>query len=634
MSDADGSCEYVATHDDWLSWEGQAEEWDEWDELLDEMGVEGDVWPCPHPTADGHERCVFHRPPGTVATERVVAAFLDAVDDAGPDDRTNQFVGVTLAALPLGDAHLEPPESGVRLVGGEVEGSVAADGVVDGRLGVAQLSVGGDVEFDHADLRGDVDVRGAEVDGDLLLRHADAGGDVDLVDVLVGGTVSLWGADVRGRVNLEWSRVGDLVDLRRADVGDYVYAWGVECDADVRLSSLTVEGHCDFEAAEIEGDLTYRDGRSRDALRITYANVGGELDLRETHAGGLDLEETAVGGDLSLGMARVRGDGVFQCREVGGAIDCSGLRVTRNAVFREMDLAGADLSRAELPNARLDRADLRCADLEGADLGRATLYGTDLRGGKLAGVLLGDARADEATRLLGGPWVTSPVVAELATPCCAYDPSLDQPSGLRDRVARRLTGGVTTDGDDALTLPAPDVGQAKAVYRTLEELAGRSAQPRLQGQCFVRRQDLQRRQYWRAVRTSDGVVLPALSALRSVRAEVARWVLLYGESPWRVVLWGTIAVLGFALTYPLGGWMRPVGPGGEAGVPLTYAGPGSVPRVVSESLYYSMLTFTTLGFGDFRPVGLVGRALTTAETALGAILIALLVFVFGRRAAR
>lgn len=53
-----------------------------------------------------------------------------------------------------------------------------------------------------------------------------------------------------------------------------------------------------------------------------------------------------------------------------------------------------------------------------------------------------------------------------------------------------------------------------------------------------------------------------------------------------------------------------------------------------ESLYYSTLTFTALGFGDFRPVGTLGQLLTVLETASGALLLALLVFVLGRRAAR
>lgn len=58
------------------------------------------------------------------------------------------------------------------------------------------------------------------------------------------------------------------------------------------------------------------------------------------------------------------------------------------------------------------------------------------------------------------------------------------------------------------------------------------------------------------------------------------------------------------------------------------------PTVIWESIYYSTLTFTALEFGDFRPMGGIGQLLTILETATGALLLALLVFVLGRRAAR
>jgi hypothetical protein len=59
----------------------------------------------------------------------------------------------------------------------------------------------------------------------------------------------------------------------------------------------------------------------------------------------------------------------------------------------------------------------------------------------------------------------------------------------------------------------------------------------------------------------------------------------------------------------------------------------SLPRQVGDAVYYSTLTFTALGFGDFVPVRF-GRVLTTVETGLRAVLLVLLVFFLGRRAAR
>lgn len=76
------------------------------------------------------------------------------------------------------------------------------------------------------------------------------------------------------------------------------------------------------------------------------------------------------------------------------------------------------------------------------------------------------------------------------------------------------------------------------------------------------------------------------------------------------------------------GWLQPTGD-----APLTYPRIVETPELYFESLYFSTLTFTTLGMGDYEPLGF-GQVLATANTAFGAILVALLVFVLGRRAAR
>jgi len=53
-----------------------------------------------------------------------------------------------------------------------------------------------------------------------------------------------------------------------------------------------------------------------------------------------------------------------------------------------------------------------------------------------------------------------------------------------------------------------------------------------------------------------------------------------------------------------------------------------------DSVYYSSLIYTSLGFGDFSIVDdVIGRAVVTTETLLGTMLV-LLVFVLGRRASR
>lgn len=55
-----------------------------------------------------------------------------------------------------------------------------------------------------------------------------------------------------------------------------------------------------------------------------------------------------------------------------------------------------------------------------------------------------------------------------------------------------------------------------------------------------------------------------------------------------------------------------------------------IARVMFKSLYFSVVTFATLGYGDIQPIGTVARFLAGIEALLGALLAALLVFVLTR----
>ena len=50
-----------------------------------------------------------------------------------------------------------------------------------------------------------------------------------------------------------------------------------------------------------------------------------------------------------------------------------------------------------------------------------------------------------------------------------------------------------------------------------------------------------------------------------------------------------------------------------------------------ECLYFSVVTFTTLGYGDIHPVSDIGRIIVITEVSIGYIMLGLLVAIFSRR---
>lgn len=361
--------------------------------------------------------------------------------------------------------------------------------------------------------------------------------------------------------------------------------------------------HAEVEDDETKPDDALRAARAPDDVRDRNGTTGPTelLDCAvlagQTLPDGLDLGGAALrDADLAnadLPEADLRNvdlrDATLRDADLRGA-DLAGANCW-DADLHQAHLAGADLAEATLrdadcTDATLREADLTGVDFEGAYLNRADLFDADLGDAKLYGAIFGTARVNEGTHL---------------DDRCVYDP-------LR---ADAVT--VRADGPDAYT-------KAASTYQELENVCAENALLSAQSNYFVRRQDIHTREHRGEGRRG-----------RWLRARVSRAVVLYGESPFRVLGAAGAVILLSTVLYPFG-LLRD----SSTGELVTYPPPSepvSLARTLLDSFYFSTLSFTTMTYGHFVPVG-AGKFLTMLETASGVVLIALLVFVFGRRATR
>jgi uncharacterized protein YjbI with pentapeptide repeats len=498
---------------------------------------------------------------------------------------------------------------------------------------------GSGVGFERVVFRGDADFREIEFSGGGSFQDAEFEEDTDFGEGTVfGDTVSFretkfWGdidfrkgkfkrdaifvsTEFGGFLRFDSAEFNEEADFQSAEFTSGSIFWHTQFKryADFRRTTFggdTAFGHSNFrenvdfggerlESAAFEGDASFQDVNFEDNANFQGVEFTGDAHFQEVECKrNINFQNVYFRNEADFQ------GGKFECGINFRYVDCN-----EGANFISLRLEGSDFRQGNLTDVTFIDTCLCEANLESALLSRATLFAADLRGAKLNGAVLGDVRIDDDTKFLGHPSEdsnTSPHTfsAIRSQPTCVYDPDYEEDNEHKD------------------------VDKAKSVYRALEELGGKHARPRLQARSFVRRQDLQKKDYW-ADATADDASLEErfIAGARWSRAKVARATLLYGESPWRVIAWSLGIILSFALLYPLGGWMKP-----SDGNPITYAQIASNPVEILNSVYYSTLTYTALGFGDFQPVGL-GRLLTTVETGLGAVMLALLVFILGRRAAR
>jgi hypothetical protein len=269
-----------------------------------------------------------------------------------------------------------------------------------------------------------------------------------------------------------------------------------------------------------------------------------------------------------------------------------------------------DKERAELLQAfnQLDRDGvirIYGAHLRGADMHGITLTGKNLRESDLTGVCFEDARFDR----VGFDGSTLDDVN--------FEGAILQRCDLRRVVSLQrckwyetILDGVRMPGFRDLGLectyldgPEPDRAKAQYVFRTFKELYKRDGDQDGSGLFYEREMDMKR----------------ALSKGTERLWYDALWALCgYGERPIRTIGAFLLCIFTYAIAYT---FLNVIGPNGPIGGDFW------------EALYFSTVTFTTLGYGDMRPDGLA-RIFASTEALLGIFTISLFIFVFCRRMVR
>lgn len=706
-----GSCDFKFTRDDLdrvdvddLEWADDLDEY--WTAVLDNRGVDGDVWTCPHDAVDGG-RCPFHGgaesfdgptategpesvPPPEVAWtidgEEQAEALERALEEArsetgGPRDA--QFVGATFGDLDLSGTDLTlPGDARLDFFGATLAGEADFEGCALAAPTFAHATFGSRVRFDDATFRGrtffdDARFAGkatfteATVDGEISFDRADFAARTELIRVAFEEDVSLDGLDCEGSITLYESRVDGDLAASEGTFDDAVYLSSVTVDDDLRIDGWRCYDRVSFADTDVDEDIVvresgfYRDESDAEVERIDDATPSDDDEpsvrfddvecdffalvdcvcFREVDCSGVTFEtgffdDSGFLDVVDLGGARITTLGTRECwfgtrlRLATARVENSEFERTRieyfsglHATLTDTSFPGSGLDRvsfhqADLSGADLSGLDLRGANLSSATLSRAVLDGTDLRGADLSGTALAGVHVDDETTFLHPP------VGE-------FDETHRLPRGLRTAVPFVSTGGSCCGPDPAFDPPAvesrdvswpeTDESEAKTLYRQIETIAGDHGRSRLQSRAFVRGQDL------RYAQLREREPFPKI---RYWFSRLQRGVFVYGESFARVVVVSLSIILTFGLLYPLGGWTSTVGPDGTT-APLTYARVAEEPVLLWRSVYHSAMMFATGNrYGGIEATTTLSQAITSVEALLGPTMLALIVFVLGRRAAR
>ncbi|RJG38625.1 ion channel [Motilimonas pumila] len=260
-----------------------------------------------------------------------------------------------------------------------------------------------------------------------------------------------------------------------------------------------------------------------------------------------------------------------------------GVNLVKPASKSGFDLTGSDLYRANLRGAHLFNAVFCKGSLMKADLTAANLHCCQLQECNLLGMKLAKSKIDNIK--------------------------------IGAHLIQEIKGKDALDAGD--TKQAIDqFEQAEEIYRDLRKASENQGLFTFSGPFLQRELTMRRYQ------------MPKLSRQRLFSKTVDLFC-GYGEDPIRVVIFSILLIFISAVLYFFFG----ISFAGDIVRFEPHASIGHNLFSFLECLYYSVVTFTTLGYGDFTPVGL-SRGIAAIEAFTGSFTIALFVVVFVKKMTR
>lgn len=261
----------------------------------------------------------------------------------------------------------------------------------------------------------------------------------------------------------------------------------------------------------------------------------------------------------------------------------------KNAILRGSNLKGAYLRGAILEDATLHKSCLQNADMIGANLQNSKLWSSNLQEAKLQRANLKNARFDEETILHDINW---------------YQCQIDN-STLKF-ADNRLDKKVIQEKNN-------DYKKAKEVYRNLKNYFRQEGMYNVSGEYYYREKLMETKYDWKEKKYLQWIGNMFLKLITG-----------YGERPLNILIWWISIIFGCTLIYYFFSGIY-----NGIACNITSYNPNFL-----ETLYFSIVTFTTLGFGDLAPKPGFFQLFASFEALIGAIFMALFIFVFVRKMIR
>ncbi|AWB26875.1 pentapeptide repeat-containing protein [Halococcoides cellulosivorans] len=496
----------------------------------------------------------------------------------------------------------------------------------------------------------------------------------------------IWHADAE-----EKSRGNIIAGLKAESDGNekgsdlYVESWGSLHGA--KLSDIDLS-YISFKNAKLnDADLSGADLSECDlsGAILTGANLS-DACLTSANLSGADLTNANIT-EVYFHNANLSGAYLSNLSFID--IDMSSTNLNNcqcyGSLFSKTRLTNTNLSNSNLLQSRFEKSDMKFSNLEGANLegvnmcevnlkgsslvsgnvSEATILdcnftganlksvefdGTNLAGNYLYSARLQDVHISDRTIFEGPPgdWIDGDPVNMGER--CPEERLSDPDLSIFERICqgfKQATAFYQMDGPDTDEDGVSSFEKARNAYRERERLYRENSLTDRISEAYVGAKRAEQRD---ALAKNEWLSYLDLSA--------RKWLMGYGENPWQLMWVSGFVITVCALFYPFIGGFR-VGDDLNQTVAvsvrallsdlvtsilqfnvgaITSVDPisaiGQVLSMAFTTVYFSVVTFTTLGYGDIQPHGRLVKTLAAAESFAGVVILAMFVAVVARNKMR
>ena len=261
-------------------------------------------------------------------------------------------------------------------------------------------------------------------------------------------------------------------------------------------------------------------------------------------------------------------------------------------------LSGVQLKFADMRNAKLVNADLSNADLTRADFSGASMYGVNLEGANLFKTNLEGANLKSANmkncNMLGADFTNTKLN--------------NIEWGTDNKVINEVEAEIALESGDTTTAKEK-YNEAEDIYRALKISMQSQTLGEDVGKVFIREMISKRKQ------------MPKFSPIRII-SKMIELTTGYGEKVGNIFYTVLAVIVACATLYGIAGVQYGDNILGFSGDVEAF---GGMLNVIGNLFYFSVVVFSTVGFGEIVPINLLGKSIMIIEGLIGGLILSILI---------